>query len=205
MKFASNANHEHTIVDRMQQKSFWSKNCVYAYVRHDSEMIVCCMCRQRMPFYQCIRRYYDDRCFCSFGCIIEAERNIDKLLQNDEQFHLDIFNLKCYKMDYDSDMDDSSISNQGGCSTQHNTTWKAVSLLQNYFQRLRIFVVVVFLDYFSCDNSSNMIDSHFGQDDSSDLTDESLRNGNTGKINDIQWLIDCLSAVWWIEICIFID
>lgn len=96
----------------MHRKVFCSEKCVYAYVRDDTEMVVCCMCRHRMPYYKCIRRSYDDRCFCSLDCIQAAEQNIEKLLQNDEQFHLDISNLKCKSQmdDDDSDMESSDFS-----------------------------------------------------------------------------------------------
>lgn len=114
MKFACNVKHEHIIVDRMKRKLFCSEKCVYAYVRDDAEMIVCCMCRRRMQFYKCIRRCYDDRCFCSLGCFIAAEQNIEQILHNDEQFHLDILKLKCKSIDDDCDSDmESSKSNQG--------------------------------------------------------------------------------------------
>lgn len=109
MKFASTVKHQHIIVDRMERKSFCSEHCVYAYVRDNTEMVVCCMCRHRMPIYQCVRRCQDDRCFCSLDCINRAERNIDKLLQNDEQFQLDIFNLKRSGMDDDSDLESNSF------------------------------------------------------------------------------------------------
>lgn len=107
--------HEHIINDQLKRKAFCSEDCVYAYVRDDAELVVCCMCRHRMPYYASMRRSYDDRCFCSLDCIQAAEQNIEQLLQNDEQFHLDILNFK-YKSrwedDDDSDME-SSDSNQG--------------------------------------------------------------------------------------------
>lgn len=83
----------------MKRKLFCSKKCVYAYVRDDAEMVVCCMCRHPMQFYKCIRRCYDDRCFCSLGCIEATEHNIERVLCNDERFHLDISNFKCKSND----------------------------------------------------------------------------------------------------------
>lgn len=112
MKFMNNLKHEHIIDDGMKRKSFCTNKCLYAYVRDASEMVRCCMCRYAMRFYQSVRRCYDDRCFCSFGCIKAAEQNIEQVLQNDEQFHLDISILRCKTMDDDSDMD-SNGSFQG--------------------------------------------------------------------------------------------
>lgn len=130
LKFAFNVKHEHIVVDRLKRKMFCSKKCVYAYVRDDTEMVVCCMCQHRMEFYKCIRRCYDDRCFCSLGCIQAAEQNIERLLKNDEQFHLDILEFKCksrMEVDMDSDVESDDL-NQG--SKQYQICEKAFFLNQ---------------------------------------------------------------------------
>lgn len=126
MKFAFDFKHERIVADRMQRKVFCSETCVYAYVRDDTELVVCCMCRYRMPYYKCIRRSHDDRCFCSLDCFQAAEQQIEQLLRNDEQFYLDILTLKCKsQMDDDSDME-SDDSNRGGFSSNNKICYKSI-------------------------------------------------------------------------------
>lgn len=120
-KFANNVNHEHVIVDRGTWKSFCCAECVYAHVRDDTQMVVCCMCQHRQRFYNCIRRNCDDRRFCSVNCAIAAETGIEQLMQNDERCHSEYLSLIRTPFESDSESE-SNDSFEGEYHTNNRVT-----------------------------------------------------------------------------------
>lgn len=84
---------------------------MHSHLRGDATIVICCMCRNSSRFYNAVRRNHDDRVFCSLHCSIQAETNIELLMQNDERSHLKILGLK-YSNDSDSDDSVDGICNQ---------------------------------------------------------------------------------------------
>lgn len=79
-----------------------------SHLREDSKIVICCICRNRIGFYESIRRLCDDRNFCSLKCSIAAETSIEQLMRNDERCHLEYLNLKCETCNPELESDDST-------------------------------------------------------------------------------------------------
>lgn len=83
-KCANDMHHKHEIIEGQTRTVFCSETCLNLHMREDSTTMVCCVCRHRMQFYNCIRRNCDDRCFCSLRCAAAAETSIELPMRNDD-------------------------------------------------------------------------------------------------------------------------
>ncbi|XP_055319578.1 zinc finger MYM-type protein 2-like [Sitodiplosis mosellana] len=106
-KFTNDCQNAYIIREGGTGKEFCTELCMQSYLREDSATAICCICRHRMRFYDCIRRKCDDRCFCSLKCATSAETSIELLRRNDERCYLKNLNLKCATCNPELEFDDS--------------------------------------------------------------------------------------------------
>lgn len=76
-------------------------------MRKDETTVICCICHQRMRFYDCIRRICDDRYFCSLQCSLAAETSIELLKHNDKWCHMNSIHLKRATCNPELEFDDT--------------------------------------------------------------------------------------------------